>query len=219
MRRLSRGPQVRANALFESLLDAEHGVVHVVLDPLPAGVALLDHELRIQFANKALRAIGSEAALNLRGQSLACSWLPCAPRLGNLARAVLAGAAGGTIAVPHPDDGRLITTMVRSVRGRDAFTGPHLRHTAAILFMLDPGRTSRLPPEWIMDTYQLTMAEAQVALQASTGRSVSEIGVQLNVSPNTVKTHLRSIFAKTHVRGRRELVGLIAALGSVRCLP
>jgi DNA-binding CsgD family transcriptional regulator len=63
------------------------------------------------------------------------------------------------------------------------------------------------------------MAEAQVALQATTGRSVSEIGIQLNVSPNTVKTHLSNIFAKTRVRGRRELIGLIAALGSVRCLP
>ena len=87
---------MRANALFEALSDAEHGVVHVVLDPLPAGVALLDHELRIQFANKALRAIGSEAALNLRGQSLPCSSLPSAPRLGVLARAVLAGATGST---------------------------------------------------------------------------------------------------------------------------
>jgi DNA-binding CsgD family transcriptional regulator len=85
--------------------------------------------------------------------------------------------------------------------------------------MFDPGRPSGLPREWLMDAYQLTTTEAQVALQASTGRSVSEISIQLNVSPNTIKTHLRNIFAKTRVRGRRELVGRIAALGSVRCLP
>jgi DNA-binding CsgD family transcriptional regulator len=43
--------------------------------------------------------------------------------------------------------------------------------------MFDPVRPSALPPRWIMDAYQLTMAEAQVALQASLGRSASDIGI------------------------------------------
>ena len=64
---------------------------------------------------------------------------------------------------------------------------------------------------------RLTMAEAHVALQVSAGRSVAEIGIRLNIFPNTVKSHLRSIFAKTGVRRQAELVGLIAALRSVRC--
>jgi hypothetical protein len=39
--------------------------------------------------------------------------------------------------------------------------------------------------------------------------------IRLNVSRNTVKTHLSHIFAKTGVRGQAELVGLIASLRSV----
>jgi DNA-binding CsgD family transcriptional regulator len=66
-----------------------------------------------------------------------------------------------------------------------------------------------------MDAYQLTMAEAQVASHASFGRPVSDISVRLNISPNTVKTHLSRIFAKTGVRGQAELAALIAALRSV----
>jgi len=121
------------------------------------------------------------------------------------------------MAIRHREDGRLITILVNPVRSRGAFANLQYRDSAAILFMFDPVRPLALPPEWIMDAYQLTMAEAQVALQASTGRSVAEIGIRLNIKPNTVKSHLRSIFPKTGVRGQAELVRLIAALGSVRC--
>jgi DNA-binding CsgD family transcriptional regulator len=50
-----------------------------------------------------------------------------------------------------------------------------------------------------------------VALHAASGRSVAEIGAQLNTSPNTVKTHLRRVFAKTGVHGQAELAGIIAS--------
>jgi DNA-binding CsgD family transcriptional regulator len=207
---------MRTSALFEAPSDVEHCAVHAVLDRLSAGVALLDRKLKVQFANKAFRAMASDGALVLRGQSLSSSSPPYAGKLDRLTRSAVTGALGGTLAIPHPIDGRLITILVTPVRSRDAVAILHLRDSAAILFMFDPARSTAPPPEWIMDAYQLTMAEAQVALQASTGRSVSEIGIRLNVSPNTVKTHLQRIFTKTGVRGQAELVGLIAALGSVR---
>ncbi len=118
------------------------------------------------------------------------------------------------MAIPHPNDGRLITVLVASTRSRDFDRRGNAGHCdrAAIIFMFDPARLSAPPPKWIMDAYQLTMAEARVALQASLGRSVSDIGNRLNISPNTVKTHLRHIFAKTGVHGQAELVGFIAAL-------
>lgn len=206
---------MHAIALFEALSDVEQCTVHAVLDRLSAGVAVLDRKLKVQFANKAFRAMVSDGVLVMRGQSLSSSSPPYARKLDDVIHATLTGAPSGTMAISHPDDGRLITILVTSVRSHDAFANRDLRDMAATLFMFDSARPSALPPEWIMDAYQLTMAEAQVALQA--GRSVSEIGIRLNTSPNTVKTHLRSIFAKTGVRGQAELVGLIAALGSVRC--
>jgi len=39
---------------------------------------------------------------------------------------------------------------------------------------------------------------------------------QLNVSPNTVKTHLRKVFAKTGVGRQAELARLIASLDLLR---
>jgi len=210
---------MRTNGFLEPLPDVDHSAVPAVLDHLSAGVALLDSKLNVQFANKAFRAMASEGALALRGRTLSSRSSSHARTLDRITRSALRGApGGGTMAIPHPDDGRLITILVTPARGDDLddFAGLHVQDSAAIVFMLDPARPSALPPRWIMDAYRLTMAEAQVALQASLGRSVSDIGVRLEISPNTVKTHLRHIFAKTGVRGQAELVGLIAALRSVR---
>ena len=206
------------NGFLELFPDADHHAVPAVLDHLSAGVALLDRKLHVRFANKAFRAMANDGALALRGRTLSSAWPSSARQFDRMTRSALLGEPGGTMAIPHPDDGRLITIRVTPAHGRafDGLSGLGHSDSAAIIFMLDPGRPSTLPPEWIVDAYQLTMAEAQVALEASLGRSVSAIGLRLKVSPNTVKTHLRRVFAKTGVRGQAELVGLIAALRSVR---
>jgi DNA-binding CsgD family transcriptional regulator len=209
---------MRTHGLVELFPNADHGAVSAVLDHLSAGVVLVDRKLNVQFANKAFRAMAIDGALALRGRTLSSSSPNHARKFDRMTRAALLGAPDGAMAIPHPSDGRLITILVTSARSRDfdAFANLDLRDSAAIIFMFDPARPSALPPEWIMDAYQLTTAEAQVAIEASLGRPVSDIGIRLNISPNTVKTHLRHIFAKTGVHGRAELVGLIAALRSVR---
>jgi DNA-binding CsgD family transcriptional regulator len=215
---------MRTNGPVELFSNVDHCAVPeicavpAVLDHLSAGVVLLDRKLNVLFANKSFRAMAKDGALALRGRTLSSSSPPYARKFDRMTRSALLGGPDGTMAIPHPNDGRLITIRVTSVRSRDfdGFANHHLGDSAAIVFMFDPARPSALPPEWIMDAYQLTMAEAQVALQASLGRSASGIGVRLNISPNTVKTHLRHIFAKTGVHARAELVGLIAALRSIR---
>lgn len=54
------------------------------------------------------------------------------------------------------------------------------------------------------DDSGLTEREQQVLLQASKGATDKEIAAALNISLNTVKTHIRNILAKLHVRTRRE---------------
>jgi DNA-binding CsgD family transcriptional regulator len=66
-----------------------------------------------------------------------------------------------------------------------------------------------------MDAYGLTQAEARVALAASSGNTVLETAQLLKLSPNTIKTHLRPVFAKTAAGRQADLAGVIASLGSV----
>jgi DNA-binding CsgD family transcriptional regulator len=55
-----------------------------------------------------------------------------------------------------------------------------------------------------------------VALAASSGNTVIESARLLGLSPNTIKTHLRRVFAKTATARQAELAGLIASVGAVR---
>jgi DNA-binding CsgD family transcriptional regulator len=56
----------------------------------------------------------------------------------------------------------------------------------------------------------LTPTEREVVAQVATGRSNAEIGATLLVSPGTVRTHLRSVFAKLGVTSRAELAARAA---------
>jgi LuxR family transcriptional regulator, maltose regulon positive regulatory protein len=58
-----------------------------------------------------------------------------------------------------------------------------------------------LPP-----TKQLSRGELKVLRYLPTNLSRSEIASELSVSPNTVSTHVRSIYAKLQVRDRPSAV-------------
>jgi LuxR family maltose regulon positive regulatory protein len=53
----------------------------------------------------------------------------------------------------------------------------------------------------------------------STQRSISEIADALTVSPNTIKTHVRTIYVKLGVHTRREALAAAQEGGLVTVLP
>jgi DNA-binding CsgD family transcriptional regulator len=184
------------------------------LDQITVGVALLDRNAGVLFVNKALRSMTIDGALRLRNQKLSSYSAPHAKRLNDLIHSAFRGAPAATMAIPHPIDGRSVTVLVSSVRSRDLdrFASLDMRDAAAMVFVLDPAVPTATPPEWVMDAYGLTLAEAKVALRAASGHSVAEIGAQLNISPNTVKTHLHRVFGKAGVHSQAELASIIAPL-------
>ena len=67
-------------------------------------------------------------------------------------------------------------------------------------------RRSSFRPGTIAPHWGLSQREAEVAGLVQRGHSNKEIAEQLNISPNTVKTHLRAVFDKSGVRSRFELI-------------
>jgi DNA-binding CsgD family transcriptional regulator len=65
-----------------------------------------------------------------------------------------------------------------------------------------------------IDLFKLTPHEARVAALICAAHSTEEIARSLGVTTDTIRFHLKSIFEKTFVRSRVELVSLFAMLNS-----
>jgi len=79
------------------------------------------------------------------------------------------------------------------------------RRVAVIVEAAHPARITPL----LMAAYGLTEREQDVTRHVLAGDSTMRIADRLCVSPHTVQEHLKSVFEKTGVRSRRELVGKV----------
>ena len=74
--------------------------------------------------------------------------------------------------------------------------------------IIQPAAASEVAP-LVALAYGLSLRECQVARLCIQGRSTKQMAQSLRVSPYTVQDHLKSIFEKTGVRTRGELVGQV----------
>jgi DNA-binding CsgD family transcriptional regulator len=77
-----------------------------------------------------------------------------------------------------------------------------------VAVIVEPAHPARISP-LLMAAYGLSDREQEVARQILTGAATAEIADTLHISPHTVQQHLKSIFEKTGVRSRRELVAKV----------
>jgi DNA-binding CsgD family transcriptional regulator len=87
------------------------------------------------------------------------------------------------------------------------------RNPSVAIFISDPTLIRKTPAGVLMELFSFTRAEANLALQLASGLTLVEACEHLNISRNTGKSHLSSIFSKTGVARQTQLLQLI--LGSV----
>jgi DNA-binding CsgD family transcriptional regulator len=129
---------------------------------------------------------------------------------GDLPACVLSVAGRALRSLETADTtGEVATARVRSGRGQWMMLhgAPLLRdggrRVAVIVERADPDRLAPL----LMAAYELTDREKDVTRLVLQGETTSATAAKLFISPQTVQQHLKSIFDKTGVRSRRELVG------------
>jgi len=102
--------------------------------------------------------------------------------------------------------------LLKEIRSQDmlAMLRGALRGEAALSpalagrMLMEFRRLSRQDAVSAEEESALTEREQQVLIRVSEGATDKEIAASLNVSLNTVKTHIRNILSKLHVRTRRE---------------
>jgi DNA-binding CsgD family transcriptional regulator len=131
---------------------------------------------------------------------------------GKLPSSVLAVAGRARRTAENPDmPAEIAVARVLSRTGNwvilhgACLLAPGPRQVAVIIEPSHPARISSL----LMSAYRLSEREQEVTRLVLQGNSTSQIADELAVSPFTVQQHLKSIFNKTGVHSRRDLVGKI----------
>jgi DNA-binding CsgD family transcriptional regulator len=143
-------------------------------------------------------------------------WLQALPDgdwdAGKLPSSVLAVAGRALRTAEHPDEpGQVAVSRVLSrsgtwvvLHGASLVSGGARR----VAVIVEPAHPARIAP-LLMSAYGLTERERDVTRLVLQGDSTAEIAERLVVSAHTVQQHLKSVFDKTGVRSRRDLVGKV----------
>lgn len=93
---------------------------------------------------------------------------------------------------------------------------PHQSHDifpvpAAVLVETAVGPLNAPPSTFLQALFALTPAESRVTQGLAEGKTLEELASQLNVSRETLRTQLRSVFAKTGAKRQAELATILAS--------
>jgi DNA-binding CsgD family transcriptional regulator/GAF domain-containing protein len=167
--------------------------------PDAPGLVVLDQELHVESLSPGVeQRLATLPGFGELDSFLPLSLLAVATQAQSLSRG---GAAPGEVAMARvlARDGQWCVLHGVPLAGK-----PHDR-TAVII---EPAGPARIIP-LLMLVYGLTPREQELTRRVLAGDSTTEIARGMYVSPRTVQQHLKSIFEKTGVRSRRELVGKV----------
>lgn len=204
---------------------SQHLLGAAVLEHLPHPVLLIDEQLQLHHANPvALERLSDDPRLRLQGGRLRFG-RPQAQQ--DLLMALRALRLGGSESYRHDspeqarvavrvDDGSdraplaLFITALRPAQTLGAFGS----RTLAMVFVHDVGRPAEVDAFVAATLFDLTPAEAAVAVGVARGRTPAQLAQDHGVSVTTIRTQLAAVFGKMGVKRQAELAGALAALPS-----
>ncbi len=105
-----------------------------------------------------------------------------------------------------------VASRVRGSSGRwlRITAQPMEGESGKVAVRIEPARASDLTPI-LLESYGLTDREVEIVLLLARGLATKEIAAELSLSTHTVRDHIKSIFHKTDVGSRGELVANLFA--------
>ena len=221
-----RGHMIEAMSTYLHLRTtyAQAGVGKQLLDEFRYPAVLVDPYRAIVYQNRsAEELLGRSAVLISRGNLLCCKGAADDTNLLEALRSLdLSSPSGATASAPQRRD-RAFVRLARGVDGRGmALFLSAIRpeevmqsfgHTSlALLVLHEPSVERRFDPFIIGEIFGLTPAESRVAMRLAQGKSVEQIALESSVLPSTIRSQLKSIFAKTSTGRQSEVVSLLAGL-------
>lgn len=201
---------LRAGGTIRRVQDVER-ILHDAIDVMPIGIVVLGCSGVVLNANRTAREIiDNEDALYLGSGGLGLKLTAGRFRF----RDFLAGSGSEskpdpigdthTFSVPREGGKRPLTLLVMPVKDRTQRRSD--RDPGAVLFIGDPERPVDIDPRQLVRMYNLSRAEARVAVLLARGMRLDQSAQHLGLTYETVRKHLKQIFAKTGTDRQAELI-------------
>jgi DNA-binding CsgD family transcriptional regulator/GAF domain-containing protein len=193
---------------------SERDIYASAVDKLSVGTIILDEQGRLLNTNSVARALLDEGdGLCLRRQQLHIEGRDINQKLQQCVVTIIAAQQRGetslvrALRIPRSAGRADLGLVIRPVPSSQWSEGQS--SPCAALFISDPDLRETASQQILTDLFELTPAEANLAIQLSKGLSLAEVSQVQNISQHTARAQLKSIFAKTGVSRQAELVRLI----------
>ena len=199
------GLPVTVGNIVSVTLDTSLDILGLLVDELSHGVMVVNTQGWILHANRvALSVLQRGSSLSTTQGGLKLQLVPDPQRL---AHALGQAASGKRNIIRLQDAGGDVTVAVVPLNREKAGACDRI---ALFFSRQEPCTPSLLA--LFAQSKRLTRTEEQVLLLLCRCLSAPEIAIEMNVAASTVRSHVRSLCAKTSTRGVRQLVNLVAAL-------
>ena len=194
--------------------EIERSLYSDVVDRLCVGMVILDRTGRIvRTSQTADRILAERDSVQIQGGRLRAASANEDKELQVCVKAALQNVANGD---PFMTRGLSLTKRSGSkslgliVRPIDASArGAFAANATVAVYLRDPEAIPEIEGELVRQLFDLTPAEAAVARRLTVGLSLDEAAHSLDISRNTARAHLRSIFSKSGITRQTELVRLL----------
>lgn len=204
------------NTRRTSAASAALQVAQAVLNKVNAAVILIDTDGAVQFINDAGRQLLQRAdAIAHTCKRLTFAMRPASRCLETYLRHSQAELRAGQPVAPlairlastcdTPEYFVIVTPLSVDSSARDSVESLHY-----VVTIFERLVQRIISTAVLRDLYGLSAAESSVAQQLYAGRRAEQLGGELGISLNTVRTHLKRIFVKCSVRSQAELLQLLA---------
>lgn len=185
------------------------GLGRLILDRIDRGVILIDERRRVKDANALGRRLLSEPnGLKVTAGRLGFTRADLDERLARHIAEYRKGNGGSlgplAFSLRHDDQPPSRVVLVPVPPAADQ------REVAFFLLIYGPPERREISIEVLTEVYGLTRAQAEVARSLFAGRGAEATAKALDLSLNTVRTHLKHIFTRCEVQSQRELLHLLA---------
>ncbi len=184
-------------------LDSERLLYAATIDRLLVGTAILDESGKVIRCNRAAQQLlASHDGLDCRQNKLCAFGAQDNRNLQKAIQAVLQQRQRGNdehvevLILSRPTGDMPLNLLLRPIALSYQAQGG-LQRPAVAVFIRDPADSPQASRRLLRSLFQLTRTETEVALLLMDGLTLDEAADNLGVSRNTVRAHLRGVFAKT----------------------